>query len=56
MDDLILAGKDKAKMKRVKEELASEFDIKDLGKLSNFLGMSIIQDQEKKKIWMEQPT
>ena len=56
VDDLILAGKDKAKMKRVKEELASEFDIKDLGKLSYFLGMSIIQDQEKKKIWMGQPT
>ena len=53
MDDLILAGKDKAKMKRVKEKLASEFDIKDLGKLSYFLGMSIIQDQ---KIWMGQPT
>ena len=28
---LILAGKDEAKMKRVKEELASEFNIKDLG-------------------------
>ena len=55
VDDLILAGKDEAKMKRVKEELASEFDIKDLGRLSYFLGMSIAQDQ-KKKIWMGQPT
>ena len=56
VDDLILAGKDKAKMKRVKEELSSEFDIKDLGKLSYFLRMSIVQNQEEKKIWMGQPT
>ena len=43
VDDMILAGKDEAKMKSIKEELSSRFDIKDLGKLSYFLGMSIIQ-------------
>ena len=42
-------------MKQVKEELSSEFDIKDLGKLRYFLRMSIVQNQ-KKKIWMGQPT
>ena len=56
VDDLILAGKDKAKMKRVKEELASEFDIKDLGKLNYFLGMSIVQNQVEKKTYMGQYT
>ena len=56
MDDMILAGKDEAEMKRVKEELSSKFDIKDLGKLSYFLGMSIVQNQEEKKTWMGQPT
>ena len=55
VDDMILAGKDEAKMKRVKEELSSRFDIKDLGKLSYFLGMSIVQDEKKKVTWMGQP-
>ena len=56
VDDLIVAGKDKEQMKRVKEELSSKFDIKDLGKLSYFLGMSIVRNQEKKMTWMGQPT
>ena len=42
-------------MKQVKEELSSEFDVKDLGKLRYFFRMSIVQNQ-KKKIWMGQPT
>ena len=53
---MILAGKDQAKMTSVKEELSSRFDIKDLGMLSYFLGMSIVQDQEKKETWIGQPT
>ena len=55
MDDMVLAGKDKKRMKHVKEELSSRFDIKDLGKLRYFLGMSVIQDQEKKESWIGQP-
>ena len=33
VDDMGLVGKDEAKMKHVKEELSSRFDIKDLRKL-----------------------
>ena len=55
VDDMVLAGKDRAKMKRVKEELSAKFDIKDLGKLSYFLGILITQYQEKKETWMGQP-
>ena len=55
MDDMILAGKNEAKLKSVKDELSSKFDIKDLGKLSYFLGMSIICNQEEKKTWIGQP-
>ena len=54
MDDMILAGKDKSKMENVKKELSSKFDIKDLGKLSYFLGMSIVQEQEGRVTWMGQ--
>ena len=31
VDDMILAGKDEGKMKAIKEELSTKFDIKDLG-------------------------
>ena len=56
VDDMILAGKDETKMEKVKKELSSKFDIKDLGELSYFLGMSIVQKQEEKVTWMGQPT
>ena len=56
MDDMVLDGKDEGKMKHVKEELSSRFDIKDLGKLGYFLGMSVVQDQEKKETRIGQPS
>jgi hypothetical protein len=52
---MILAGKDETKMENVKKELSSRFDIKDLGELSYFLGMSIVQKREEKVTWMGQP-
>ena len=55
VDDMILAGKDESKMENVKKELSSKFDIKDLGRLSYFLGMSIVQEQEGMVTWMGQP-
>lgn len=55
VDDMILAGKEAVRMKSVKKQLASKFDIKDLGKLSYFLGMSIVQDLEQRRTWMGQP-
>ena len=53
VDDMILAGKDENKLKMIKEELSARFNIKDLGKLSYFLGISIVQKQNE--IWMGQP-
>ena len=55
VDDIILAGKDKSRMEEVKRELSSKFDIKDLGLLSYFLGMSVVQKLEEKMTWMGQP-
>jgi hypothetical protein len=46
VDDIVLAGKDKARIQEVKQMLASKFDIKDLGRLTYFLGMLVIQDPE----------
>ena len=42
VDDMVLAGSNDARIEEVKKELAAKFDIKDLGKLSYFLGISIV--------------
>ena len=55
MDDMILAGKDESKMENVKKELSSKFNIKNVGRLSYFLGMFIMQEQEGRVTWMGQP-
>ena len=42
-------------LQQVKSDLAKKFDIKDIGKLCYFLGMSIIQDDDCKSVWIGQP-
>ena len=51
----MLAGKNEARLQEVKQMLGSELDIKDLGRLTYFLGISVIQDQGKHITWMGQP-
>ncbi|KAL0561798.1 hypothetical protein IC582_002241 [Cucumis melo] len=41
VDDIIISGNNNQKLKEVKEMLKRKFDIKDLGKLSYFLGIEI---------------
>lgn len=53
VDDMILAGKNKAKIDSIKRELSSRIDIKDLGKLIHFLGVSVVQNDQG--TWMGQP-
>ena len=55
VDDLVLAGNDKAKIKRVKKGLSERLDQKDLCNLNYFLGMSVVQNPERKETWMGQP-
>ena len=43
VDDIILGGKSKSKLMKVKKELSKTFEIKDLGRLHHFLGVKIIQ-------------
>ena len=55
MDDIILAGSSEDRVKEVKAALSQKFEIKDMGKLHHFLGMSIVQNEENKTVWIGQP-
>ena len=55
VDDIIFAAKIDEQLQQVKNALAKEFEIKDLGKLHYFLGMSVVQDDENKSVWIGQP-
>ncbi len=39
----------------MKDALSRKFDIKDLGKLQHFLGITVVQDEEKGCTWIGQP-
>lgn len=54
VDDIILAG-EVSEIQKAKEELGREFAIKDLGRLSYFLGITVQQTPAKEKTWMGQP-
>ena len=56
VDDIILGGKNESILCQVKQELSTKFDMKDLGPLHHFLGVTVIQDQLSESIWIGQRT
>jgi len=46
VDDIIVTGDDIIEIKSLKEVLAREFEIKDLGSLRYFLGMEVARSKE----------
>ena len=56
VDDIVLGGRNEAKMKAVKEELSEKFKMKDLGTLHYFLGVKVVQDGFAQTTWLGQPT
>ena len=53
VDDIVLAGSSEEKIQEIKAALSRKFDIKDVGKLHYFLGMTIVQKENE--IWIGQP-
>lgn len=54
VDDMLVVGQDKNMINRLKKDLSSQFAIKDLGLTQKILGMEIIHDRKKKKLWPSQ--
>lgn len=56
VDDIILACKSDKKIEEIKNSLASQYKLKDMGELTYFLGVKVIQDSSKGQIWIGQPS
>ncbi|XP_074032153.1 uncharacterized protein [Leptinotarsa decemlineata] len=54
VDDLLLCSPDQAELKCIKEELNKRFEMKDFGKIKNYLGIDIDYDRDKKYMRLSQ--
>ena len=54
VDDILLIGNDFEMLSKVKIQLATQLEMKDLGKAQYFLGIKIIQDRKNKIIALSQ--
>ena len=51
---MLIVGHDVAKIEKLKGELSKSFAMKDLGPTKQILGMKIIRDRKKNKLWLSQ--
>lgn len=54
VDDMLIAAKDKADIAKLKAQLNSEFEMKDLGAAKKILGMEISKDRHSGKLYLSQ--
>jgi hypothetical protein len=54
VDDLLIMAEDTTTLQELKNQLKQKFPLKDLGPISNYLGMEITRDREKKEISLQQ--
>ena len=55
VDDIVLAGKSNKQIAEVKQTLAKQFQVKDMGELHYFLGVKVVQDKESGGVCIGQP-
>ena len=55
VDDIVLAGESNKRMSEVKQALAKQFEVKDMGELHYFLGVNIVQDSNTGEVCIGQP-
>ncbi|KAH9793888.1 hypothetical protein KPL71_004697 [Citrus sinensis] len=54
VDDMLIASKNRDEIERLKKQLASEFEMKDLGDAQKILGMEICRDKKNRSVWLTQ--
>ena len=54
VDDMLISGADADEIKMVKAQLKSEFEMKDLRIARRILGIDIVRDRSKKRLWLFQ--
>ncbi|KAH9689127.1 hypothetical protein KPL70_015374 [Citrus sinensis] len=54
VDDMLIASKNGDEIKRLKKQLTSEFEMKDLGDAQRILGMEIRRDKKNGSVWLTQ--
>ena len=54
VDDMLIVGQDRAQISKLKEELAESFEMKDLGRAKQILGMEITRDRKNRRLWLSQ--
>ena len=54
VDDMLIASKSKVEIEKLKTQLSSEFEMKDLGEAKKILGMEISRDRGKGKVCLTQ--
>ena len=54
VDDMLVAGERMCDVQDVKDNLRSAFEMKDLGPARKILGMNILRERQKRKLWLTQ--
>lgn len=54
VDDMLIAAKDRSEVIKLKVQLSSEFNMKDLGPGKRILGMEINRYKSSSKLWLTQ--
>nr|AAT44282.1 putative polyprotein [Oryza sativa Japonica Group] len=54
VDDMLIAAKDKSEIEKLKAQLSSEFEMKDLGAAKKILGMEITRERHSGKLYLSQ--
>jgi len=54
VDDLLIYGKNKERLKNIKDKLSNKFEMKDLGEVKTYLGINIKHDRNKNEIILDQ--
>ena len=54
VDDMLIPTKDMREIIKVKAQLSKEFEMKDLGAAKKILGIEILRDKEKCKLYLSQ--